>query len=162
MSFDQQGELFPLDQTADLAGQLAIGHRDFIEIFGTGWTEVDERFHDFDADPAGGLESPFGSWFVTGTPPQLMLRINGDSLDLAAAQPRWEGHTLAIRPGPYESMGRSTWDADSLGEVVTRLLRRRRNAFRYCRYCHDLTPPENAFERDVCMGCASAVLGVGF
>ncbi|MBW9208630.1 hypothetical protein KV100_03110 [Mumia sp. zg.B21] len=161
----EQGLLFSLeddDATAVLARELKLPRDEFIELFGNEWAEHEATFQDCDDAPSGDLENRFDPWYVAGKPIQLMLRVNGDLIDLAVPRPRWFGHRLEVMPERRETIRRRGWDPELVADVVKNLLRRRRSSFRYCRYCFGLTPPEHLFKRDTCMGCASDVLHVRF
>ena len=143
----------------ELADQLGLDVTTFVETFGAGWSEA-EVLHDFDADPSGGWESPFGPWYVAGRPAQLMLRVSHETIDLAVPHGEWYGvASLTLRPGHVVSLTRPAGSA-ACAAVVEDLLGERRSSLFFCRYCRSLTPPEYQHDPDVCMGCASQWLGI--
>ena len=143
----------------ELADQLGLDVTTFVETFGAGWSEA-EVMHDFDADPSGGWESPFGPWYVAGRPAQLMLRVSHETIELAVPQGEWYGvASLTLRPRHVVSLTRPFGSA-ACEAVVEDLLAVRRSSLSFCRYCRSLTPPEGRQAPDVCMGCASQWLGV--
>ena len=142
-----------------LADQLHLDVLSFVETFGAGWTEA-PVMHDFDADPAGGWESPFGPWHVAGRPAQLMLRASRETIELAVPRGEWrELGRVTLVPSHLISLTRPL-DPAACEAVVKDLLRRRRSSLFFCRYCRVLTPPEYRQSAGVCMGCASDWLGV--
>ena len=143
----------------ELADQLGLDVTAFVETFDAGWCEA-EVMHDFDADPSGGWESPFGPWYVAGRPAQLMLRVSHETIDLAVPHGEWYGvASLTLRPGHVVSLTRPASSA-ACAAVIEDLLGERRSSLFFCRYCRSLTPPEYQHDPDVCMGCASQWLGI--
>ncbi len=95
----------------ELADQLGLDVTAFVETFGAGWSEA-EVMHDFDADPSGGWESPFGPWYVAGRPAQLMLRVSHETIDLAVPHGEWYGvASLTLRPRHVVSLTRPAGSA---------------------------------------------------
>ncbi len=142
-----------------LAEEAAMAPADFSRWFGAGWR----------AAPLTGLlpwspDRTTTPWCLSGAPVQLMLRAGQGIVEVAIPAGVWEHgtHGLVWLPHEIETVDVRAADEEVVVAAVTRLLRRRRAGFRYCRYCRDLTPPEQRFEPDVCMACASRWLGVAY
>lgn len=150
--------------TDELASALGWEPKAFADVFGGAWrlAESTPVFHDYDADPSGGGGLPRGSWHVLGSTPQLMLRVSPwNGVFLARPEGFWAHGTFGLE---YRAVDENYLSHDRLeteaAGVVRRLVAARRRTFRYCRYCVEQVPPELRAEADVCMGCASAWLGV--
>ncbi len=142
-----------VDATAesDLARQLGMAVRRFVELFGADWRPV---------DPYDGQHDRDETWYIAGDPPQLMLAVIAGGVILARPRGRWDG-VADLRWEPIDERALPHGAEDEAPTVVADLLRRRRSAFRYCPYCRDLTGPESWTE-GACMGCAAKWLGVVF
>ena len=141
--------------TRTLAEQLDLPVQEFIEVFGAGWQALPNAEHDFDA--------LVGPWFIAGDPFQLMLRIRPDleAVDVARPKGILAGHSLVWRPSPDgNTIPLGSRLLETAGPIVNAILKRRRQSFRYCRYCRQITAPENRIDADLCQGCASTWQGV--
>lgn len=147
--------------TRTLAEQLDLPIVDFIGVFGSGWQEVPNPGHDYDADPAGKGDL-LGEWSIAGEPFQLMLRILRDSACVEVARPRGirSGSHAVWLPDASEVIPGGPRLLESAAPVIDALVRKRRQAFRYCSYCRRITAPEDRFSSDLCYGCASTWHGV--
>jgi hypothetical protein len=165
MSTHEDEELFESQLESELADRLGMDVHEFVEIFGAGWR--------YPGPAAGGDGRAWSSamwlplsadWFVTGGPPQLMLRVRDTAFELAIPEGLWAGGTHGLEYGPSDrrTVWLDEWDRAETSELVDHMLRRRRRRFRYCRYCRALTPPELQTDPDVCMGCAQTWQGVVF
>jgi hypothetical protein len=147
--------------TRHLAEQLDLPVEEFIAVFGAGWQALPNAGHDF--DDSYGEGQIFGPWYIAGEPFQLMLRVRPDLEAVELARPKgiWVGHTLAWRPdfdGDAVPVGVRL--LETAGPIVNAILKRRRQSFRYCRYCRRITAPEDRMDADLCHGCASIWQGV--
>ena len=142
-----------------LAEQLGTDPASFVEVFGAGW-RVMPTMHDYDADPSGTFDSLYGPWCVSGEPPQLMMRVTHDEVQLAVPRRRSMGFLFTLVPGETHRLGLQEWAAPETGELVARLVRKRRSSFAYCRYCRSLIGPESRHDRNLCTACASRWLRV--
>jgi hypothetical protein len=147
--------------TEYLAQTLDLSVEEFVQAFGAGWQPLPDDGVNLDSDPSG-MGNIFGPWYVTGEPFQMTLRPRGDRVELGVPVGQWTGsHRVS-----WESHDRHTLDGtgpdllQAAPPVVANLLKRRRSKFRYCRYCRQLTAPEQRSERDVCYGCSSTWQGV--
>lgn len=149
------------DRTADLAVVLGMSAPSFARALGSAWRVAPGSVpHDFDADTSGGLdEGP--PWHLGGDPVQLMSRVFPHGLFIALPRPSWSAgtHGLTYWPDRQTYIAREAIQSPETETLVRDLLRRRRSAFRYCRYCRSPTPPELLVE-DSCMGCASTWEGI--
>jgi hypothetical protein len=149
------------DATEQLAARLGLEVMAFVDVFGAEWRlEQAEPWHDYDADPSGGLGFPATPWHVAGTPPQVMARVFDHGVFVARPHGVWEGgaHTLVYRPDRQGYA--AVHDLDAARDLVRAAVTSRRRSFTYCRYCRVSTPPELRLGPDTCMGCASRWEGV--
>lgn len=163
MSSYEQGEgpdEDPRGDTAFLAEQSGLPVDDFVETFGAGWQLMPLMLLDDNADPEHRGDI-FSGWFVAGEPFQICLRLRDGGVELGMPVGRWVWHQMTWQVHRREYIPTVNGGAAGQG-VVARLLKARRSAFHYCRYCRRLTPPEDRFAVDVCYGCASIWQGVVF
>lgn len=158
-----ESDEFPYDPAADeyLAGALGMAARDFVEMFGSGWSTDAPILPAVDAEPSGGRNGWFEPWFVSGRPAQLMLRVDDPVAELAIPRGRWVYGTHGLGYEPIERRRVVPRERpDEAESVIREFLKRRRSGFRYCRYCRQITPPELRIASDCCMTCATIHQGV--
>ena len=167
MSNDYDGDHWrptaPVD--AELAAWFGVELMEFIEVFGCGWRPLADQPHDWDADPTGGEELLSGPWYLSGEPPQLMLRrLHDDAYELGSPKGLWAGgsHGLTYRAVDRRVLPRVDFVRVHPDLVVKDILRRRRSRFRCCKYCRALIPPEFLMHGGECMSCATTYHGVVF
>jgi hypothetical protein len=139
-----------------LARRLGIDRGSFLEIYGSGWKELDPEIGSlsFEWDhEKHGIET----WYMSGQPPQLMLQIAGPTVTVARPAGHWQG----AWPLVYEPAGKKklSGNAEADKRAIASVLKNRRATFRYCAYCRSLKPPE-WMEESTCMSCASEWLGM--
>lgn len=144
--------------TAALADHVGLTVEEFIELFGLEWVanpNPSTRSGDdlVENDPLG--------WFTQGDPVQIMMRAAHEGLELARPHGRWEtSYQLAIVPDDVVRVGLVDGWTDRAEHHVSAILRRRRSTFRYCRYCRNITPPEQRDGRDYCYPCSETIRSV--
>ena len=150
------------DQSPELAARLGMSVDDFVAVFGAGWTEVEGTpWHDFDADPSGGLEADVTPWMISGRPPQLMIRVFDSWVHVARPVGTWSGPgELRYHAADRISFDRWQLDDPRTSRAIKDLERRRRREFRYCAYCREAKAPEERMAPTLCYGCASTWHGV--
>ena len=148
------------DYTEALAQTVGVSVWDLIEVLGAEWHLLPDGGDDSQAGPSGSGDH-FGQWFASGVPFQLALRLTDGGIEVGVPGRRWAGahtpvwhvHNRCFVPG----FGQAVLTAAR--PVVAEALKKRRSAFRYCRYCRRQTPPEGRNLPDVCFGCATMWLG---
>ena len=114
-----------------------------------------ERYED--KDP----ELTCGAVLVGSGEPLQVLIAQGMSGEVTVHQPvgRWRGQELVIEEGRNHL---EDWDyrLETLAAAVDRATKAQRKSCFWCRSCRTLTSPWHRFEKDLCHGCATEVLGV--
>lgn len=147
------------DLTSEIAAAVGMTPVEFARAFGAGWrpfpmSEVDRPQHTLPDPEASG-------WYVSGDPPQVVLRVTADGIEVGRPKGIWGGHVLEYVPDDVHACDRTQIATGVAADVVRRLASRRRRSFRYCRYCRRLIAPEEKLD-DTCHGCATRWEGVIF
>lgn len=138
-----------------------LDQRAFIDLFGAAWSRVGHEpdGYRYDTDL---LSAPV-QLFVFGDPTQLAAKVTpifpDVQLTIGLPEVCWDGHTPTMSIIDEVEISLPI-DQEEVRHIVTRLLRKRRRTFRYCRYCGTVTPPEHGGA--TCHGCRSQWLGVVF
>lgn len=140
------------DPTADeqeLAELLGVHYLDVVRALGTGWRQEEP------VEAANGVR-----WFVSGEPAQVAVGVHGPSFVLARPLTRWEEGGLDLQPADRREFSRDDllYFPDLVAHEADAIASRRRRAFRWCRCCRQVRPPEwfvGAFR--VCGQCESMV-----
>jgi hypothetical protein len=134
-----------------LAAAGGFSDEEFRDLFGVGWRRVESPRQD---------ELLAAETFLWGEPVQLAAQIDVERrLRVGLPSGRWNG------PGGLEFDVPDPVPLDAsmpqpvIESFVRDLLRRRRRAFSWCRYCGKPLAPEDRMEREVCYGCGTSVLG---
>lgn len=130
-----------------LAAAAGMDVAAFVELFGAGWSSVDD-----DVNPR--VRSL--GWSLSGTPPQLMLALSERGIHLASPASGTDGTGAFFyepadeRVFPYDAVA----DPQEIESVIDTIVQSRCESFAYCRYCRILTPPEFMEAADVCLECS--------
>jgi hypothetical protein len=137
-----------------LAERLDLPLEEWLELFGLGWVEQDdEPWHDYDADPSGGLGFPATPWHTKGDPMQLMVQVFPHGVFIARPEGSWGGdHRLTFHASVDQEYVARDELHEKAPELIARLLTARRRRFRWCPGCWRHTPPER-MTSPTCMGC---------
>lgn len=109
-----------------IAGLLGVDFGQVASAIGIGWQEI-----------AIGEASGDGSWFYSGRPPQVLIRVEGQTAFVAGPRVQWQGvsHALPTTTAPVAVPLVDSADLQRLADIVDAQARAERRRFSYCPYC---------------------------